>query len=714
MRLNRGRLSRTEIRFARAMGYCPGVENALRKVREALASGPHPIFTLGPLIHNEQVTGELEKEGVRAIEDLSPVEGGTVILRSHGTPVEEVLEAEKRASVVVDATCPFVAKAQEAALAFAKEGRQVFVVGDENHPEVKAILARAGRHARAVTSVADLAGIEVSPRVGVLAQTTVRERDFLEVVSALKERAGDVVEASTICPATRQRQEATLELAAQSDLVLVVGAKTSANCRQLLKIARETGTDAYLVGTAGEIRSSWLRGRKVVGITSGASTPDRIVKEVAGKLEEMEKELRREEREQEETPTPPSRELEEAAETRESAQETPELPREIPGGEEMLHQFPEIRQGDIIKGTVVSVDENGALVDVGLKSEGFIPAGEISRRGVPEQEVKAGDEISVYVLSVDSGEGGLRLSKRRADEELAWQRLENARVEGKTIEAPVIQEVKGGLVVDVGVRGFVPASQVERGYVSDLKKYVGKTLRMKVLELDRRKNRVILSQRVVLEEEHERLKQETWATIAEGQVRHGVVKGVTDFGVFVDLGGVDGLLHISELAWGRVRHPSEVVKEGDEIDVMVLRVDKEKGKISLGRKQVLPDPWDQAESKYPAGSVVTGTVTRIAPFGAFVELEPGVEGLVHISELSFERVTRPEDVVKVGDTVRARVLRVRPAERRIALSIKEADVEIDEEARKVAAPRTDETERTEPAGEPGAETGEGKNPAYEA
>lgn len=668
----------------------------MRKAREALANGPRPVFSLGPLIHNERVTAELEDSGVLVVEDVSSIEGGTVILRSHGTPLEEALEAARRASRVVDATCPWVAKAQETAALFREQGRQVFVVGDENHPEVKAILAKAGDGALAVASVAGLAGREVRGKVGVLAQTTSREEDFLEVVSALKERAADVVAVSTICPATRERQKATLELARQCDLVLVVGGRTSANCKQLLKIARQAGTEAYLVGTAGEVKSQWLRGKKIVGITSGASTPDRIVKEVAGKLEELEKKVHSEDHREEETPTAPSQEPHEAQEAEEPGQEARDKAEETTGGREMLEELPEVRQGDIIKGTVVSVDENGAMVDVGLKSEGFIPAGEISRRGAADQEIKPGDEISVYVLSVDSGEGGLRLSKRRADEELAWQHLENARVEGKTIEAPAIQEVKGGLVVDVGVRGFVPASQVERGYVSDLRKYVGKTLRMKVLELDRRKNRVILSQRVVLEEEHERLKEETWATIAEGQIRHGVVKGITDFGVFVDLGGVDGLLHISELAWGRVHHPSEVVKEGDEIDVMVLRVDKEKGKISLGRKQVLPDPWDAVESKYPVGSVVSGTVTRIAPFGAFVELEPGIEGLVHISELSYERVSRPEDVVKVGDVVRAKVLRVRPAERRIALSIREADVEIEPEAKAAALPPSDkENEETE-------------------
>jgi 4-hydroxy-3-methylbut-2-enyl diphosphate reductase len=279
----------------------------------------------------------------------------------------------------------------------------------------------------------------------------------------------------------------------------------------------------------------------------------------------------------------------------------------------------------------------------------------------------------VYVLSVDSNEGGLRLSKRKADEEIAWKKLEQAYLEQGVVEAPVAQEVKGGLVVDVGVRGFVPASQVERGYVNDLSKYVGQTLRMKVLELDRSKNRVILSQRVVLEEEHERLCKETWETIAEGQVRTGIVKGITDFGVFVDLGGVDGLLHISELSWGRVNHPSEVVREGQELEVKVLKVDRERGRISLGRKQVLPDPWDNVEEKYPVGAVIKGEVTRTAPFGAFVQVELGVEGLVHISEISQQHIAKPEDVVNSGDTVMVKVLRTRPEERKISLSIRQAD-----------------------------------------
>jgi len=343
--------------------------------------------------------------------------------------------------------------------------------------------------------------------------------------------------------------------------------------------------------------------------------------------------------------------------------------------------FEPIHAGDIVRGKVVHVGKDHVLVDVGHKSEGMIPLSELSHELIddPNQIVKLGEEIDVYVLSVEGKEGGLLLSKKRADEERAWKRLQDAQENDEVIEAPVLAEVKGGLVVDVGLRGFVPASHVERGYVSDLSQYVGKTVRAKVLELDRSKNRVILSQKVVLEEEYQRLREQTWATIKEGDVRQGVVKGITDFGAFVDLGGVDGLLHVSEMSWGRVGHPSEVVEEGQEIEVMVLRVDRERGRISLGLKQLLPDPWDGVDEKYPVDSLVEGKVVRLAPFGAFVELEPGVEGLIHISELANRRVGTPDEVVSPGDVIKVKVLKVRSKDKRISLSLKEAEQETEKQ-----------------------------------
>ena len=332
-----------------------------------------------------------------------------------------------------------------------------------------------------------------------------------------------------------------------------------------------------------------------------------------------------------------------------------------------------LKEGEIVTGKVVRVETDSVMVDVGYKSEGIIPLNEMSHRRTDSVEslVKVGDEIRVMVLGIDSHEGGLRLSKRRADEVGAWEKAKRWQEAGEIVEATVTEAVKGGLVVDLGLRAFLPASQVERGYVNDLSKYVGKTIRVKIIEMERQKNRVILSRRQVLDEDRERAKSDFWTGVEEGQVRQGVVKSLTDFGAFIDLGGVDGLLHVSEMSYGRIKHPNQVIKEGEPITVKVLRLDREKGKVSLGLKQVIPDPWENAAQKYQEGSLVEGTVARLATFGAFVELEPGVDGLIHISQLADFRVAKPDDVVKVRQKVQVRVTQVKPEERRISLSLRD-------------------------------------------
>ena len=678
-----------QIKLARHMGYCFGVKRAIEMVERALEEGPYPIWTLGPIIHNPVVVDLLCDRGVKVATDPSQVSSGTLILRTHGTGADERATFSPSIGKIVDATCPFVKKAQETARQLAEQGKSIIVFGDKNHPEVKAILSYAGKSALCIGNVSELDAICLDDTTGeleVIAQTTSRRQDIDEILEVLEEKGIQANLSNTVCPATELRQEAARELAQECDLFLVIGGKTSANTGQLVRIVEEFGVECYLVESEEDVWPQWFEGKHVVGVTAGASTPDWVIKEVVGKVEELEKtnlETKPEElhegHEQEEIGTKESNE-----QVPETSPEAPQSDVVIESAEEMVEDkttaelydetFKTLREGDIVEGKVMSVDENGALVDVGYKSEGIISPQELERRdGIGDYDISPGDEIMVYVLNVDSVDGSLRLSKRKADEELAWKELEQAYREQNVIEAPVVQEVKGGLVVDVGVRAFVPASQVERGYVNDLSKYVGQTLRLKVLELDRSKNRVILSQRVVLEEDHERLCKETWETIAEGQIRTGTVKGITDFGVFVDLGGVDGLLHISELSWGRVNHPSEVVKEGQEIQVKVLKVDKERGRISLGRKQVLPDPWDDVEAKYPVGIEIKGEVTRTAPFGAFVQIEPGVEGLVHISEISQQHIAKPEEIVNSGDQVMVRVLRTRPDERKISLSIKQAD-----------------------------------------
>lgn len=336
-----------------------------------------------------------------------------------------------------------------------------------------------------------------------------------------------------------------------------------------------------------------------------------------------------------------------------------------------------LKEGEAVTGTVVSVGDNSIMVDVGYKSEGTISLNDLSHRplsNAAESGLKVGDEVRVVVLSIDSrGEGGLRLSRRRVEEAEAWEKVVRMHEAGEIIEAQVTEAVKGGLVVDLGLRAFLPASQVDRGYVNDLSKFVGETIRVKVMELDRQKNRVILSRKQVLEAEREGAKKLFWESAEEGQVREGKVKSLADFGAFIDLGGVDGLLHVSEMSYGRIKHPNQVLSEGETVQVKILRLDREKEKISLGLKQVLPDPWETVEQNYSEGVIVTGTVARLATFGAFVELEPGVDGLIHISQLADRRINTPAEVVKVGDQVRAKVVGVSAEQRRISLSLREVD-----------------------------------------
>lgn len=333
-----------------------------------------------------------------------------------------------------------------------------------------------------------------------------------------------------------------------------------------------------------------------------------------------------------------------------------------------------LEEGKVVRGVVVHIDREGVLVDVGTKSEGIVPPNELSRDSRrAEHGIEVGQEIDVYVLNTDDDEAGqLILSKKRADFEKAWDRVIEAQKAQETIHAMVTERVKGGLVVDLGIRGFVPASHVGSGKARNLEKYVGTPLPLKVIEVDRDRRKVVLSHRLATEQERMAQRQETLATLAEGQVRTGVVRRITDYGAFVDIGGVDGLLHISEMSWTRIKHPSDMLKVGDEIQVQVLKTNLEQERISLGLRQILPDPWTEVESRFKVGDRLTGTVTRLVPFGAFVQLEGGLEGIIPNSEISYRRVNRPEDFLEVGETVEVKVMEIRPEERRMTLSLRQA------------------------------------------
>ncbi len=619
-----------KILLAEHRGFCYGVERAVTMARECVAQ-PGKAVTLGPIIHNPQMVDHLAAQGVGIAADLDAVDEGTVIIRSHGVGPEEYRKAAAKNLTVVDATCPHVKKAQAAAHDMRESGYRVVVVGERGHPEVRSIVAWAGEEAAIVENAAEAAELPAAPRLGIVAQTTFPPGKFDEIVAILNTKAADIRVDRTICAATELRQQAAVDLAARVDVMIVVGGRGSANTTRLAQLCRETGSRVYHIETAAELDREWFKDAAAAGITAGASTPDWIIEEVYRKMQEF--------------------------------------------NQEMEQEIGQVEKGSVIKGKVVRVRDDEVFVDIGYKAEGVVPLAELAyhQPAKADEVVKEGDEIDVYVIDADSSEGVIKLSKVRADNIIAWDKLAAAKEAGQTVEGKVTEAVKGGLSVSVlGVRGFVPASQADLRFVEDLKVFVGQTLTLLPIEVDTDKKRVVLSRRAVLEEERRRREEEIFARLQVGQTVHGTVRRLADFGAFVDIGGVDGLVHISDLSWHRVKTPSEVVNVGDEVDVVILKLDPQTRRISLSLKAVQRDPWLDVADSLKVGAVMTGKVTKTSKFGAFVEIAPGVEGLVHISELDDRRVEKAEEVVTAGQEVNVKVLGVDKKSKRISLSIAKA------------------------------------------
>ncbi len=656
-------------------GFCFGVKRALDLAMHTAKEEEKKIYTLGPLIHSPQVVEDLSRKGLKVVQDIEDIPEGVIIVRSHGVGPEVFVRAGEKGLKVIDATCPFVKKAQELAKKLNEQGYQVIVVGDKEHPEVTGILGWTGNQGIVVETPEQAESMPAMDKIGIISQTTQPEENFNKIVSVLKEKAADTITYNTICHATRDRQDAAVELARSVDVMIVVGGKNSANTQKLARLCADTGTPTYHIETAGEINRKWLSGMELVGITAGASTPDWIIEEVRSYMEDV------------------------------TSQENEKMQLE-----EAL-SVKELRKGDIVRGVVVQVGDDEVLVDVGGKSEGVIPMRECSCCDIrsPKEMFNVGDTVEVAVIRVQDDEGKILLSKRKADAEKAWDELAQAVTDKNVVQGVVMEVVKGGLLLDVGVQAFMPASLVERGYVEDLSKYVGERLQARVIEVKKESRKVILSRKAVLEEEYSKKRAALWEEIEEGQVRKGTVRRMTNFGAFVDLGGIDGLLHVSEMAWYRVGHPSEILKENDEIEVFVLGVDKENEKVSLSLKKIIPNPWDNIEQKYSTGQVVTGKVVRLVPFGAFVELEPGVDALVHISQLSQKRIGTPGEVVSVGEQVTAKVIDVDSEKHKISLSIKEL-AEKEPEAHQPEAQQDEVTETVLQEDVPAPTIGEGLDP----
>jgi len=689
-----------KIILAEHSGTCFGVKKAL-EVAERFADSNLNVYTLGPLIHNKQVVERLDKKGIRVIDTLDSIEGGTVIIRSHGVPPEIHGQAAGKVVELVDATCPFVRKIQEKVKEYYGKGYQIIIIGDAGHPEVKGVNGWCNYSAIILDKPEDAEKIGYFEKLCVVAQTTITSGLWEEMKSVLEKKGDEIKFFNTICSATSMRQQAAVELAGKVDVMLVIGGLHSSNTQKLYKLCKENCKNTYHIETADDLPLENIKGAESVGITAGASTPDWIIKEVIDKMTEMDKMKQQETNEQtsEEQMLEQAQDVEEttgslegngpeeataegvvaedAAVEEASTEEKPleeETPEKDTTMKEIENTLVTVRVGKVVKGQVIQVGENDVIVNIGYKADGIIPRDELNNDPTlkPSDIVKEGEEIEVFVKKIDEKEGSVLLSKKKVDIEKAWKVLKEKHQTGEPLNVKVLEEVKGGLIaIAEGIRGFIPASHIDIGYVEVLQDFVGQELPMKVIEFNRSKGKVIFSRKALLEEQKEKKKKEILENLKAGDRIEGEVKRITDFGAFVDVGGIDGLVHISEMSWSRIDHPSEVLETGQKVEVEVLGVEPENERISLSLKKTKPHPWDNIQERYKAGDIVTGKVVRLVDFGAFVELEPGVEGLVHVSQIAYTHVEKPRDVLEEGQMVEVKVLDVKPDERRISLSIKE-------------------------------------------
>ena len=636
-----------KILLAKTAGFCFGVNRAVEMTYQ-LVDGGHKVATLGPLIHNPQAVAEMEKRGVLVAESPAGLPPGyEVVIRSHGVPRSVYDELSERGICWHDATCPFVKKIQNIALRAEKEGATLLVAGDAAHPEVQGIV---GHTSGEVYVFSDLAGLKAwaGPKdpqkpLFVVAQTTFQVSKWQECSEFLKKAYTNAEIFDTICNATWARQQEAEDLSQKCDILVVIGGHHSSNTQKLVEVAAKH-TRAVTVETASELQPEWFADVKTAGVTAGASTPSSIIEEV---LNSMSEEI-----------------------------------NDSMSFEEMLNASEEkrVHAGSIVKGIVTSISANEIQVDIGAKQTGFVKLSELSDDSSAKVEdlVKVGDELDLIVEKVMDQDGIIQLSRKKLASRKGMEEIAKAAESGEVVEGDVTEYNKGGVVVNVkGVKVFVPRSQATMRRDEDYTALVGKHVRLVVTECSGRK--IVGSINKVTAEENKVRREEFWSNVEVGKTYTGVVKSLTSYGAFVDIGGVDGMVHVSELSWSRIKNPAEVVSVGDEIEVYVIGFDPEKKKISLGYKTAETNPWNIFMNQFKVGDVAKVKVVKLMTFGAFAEIIPGVDGLIHISQIADRRIGKPEDVLSEGQEVEAKIIDIDEENKRISLSIRALLVEGDDE-----------------------------------
>lgn len=658
---------------AKSAGFCFGVDRAVKIVYNSLDSR-RKVTTLGPIIHNNDVVSKLEAKGVSVIN--SPDEATAdmkVIIRSHGVGKQVYRQLEEKGCEIVDATCPFVARIHKAAYDRSAGGEIVLIAGDKDHPEVKGIADHCTAKPYVFSDADELVRLIdehglADKKVAVLSQTTYNTEMWQRCRQVIDEKLKYATVFDTICNATEQRQKEAAEIAAKSDIMLIVGGKHSSNTHKLAEIC-EKHCKTFLIENAQELYGINFSDAANIGISAGASTPAYIIKEVQQTMSDIMND------------------------------------EGFNWVEEMENSLKPIHIGKKVTGTVLSVNAKGAFVDLGTKQQGFVPADELTfdANAKPEDIVKEGEEVELLVLKTNDQEGMVTLSKKKVDAAKGFEEVQTAYDEGKVLKGVVTNVVKGGVTINYnGVRVFVPASQATARRDDDLNELLKKEVDFKLLEVQANRQRAVGSIRAVAKEARAAARAKFFENTQAGDTVKGTVKSITDYGVFVDLGGIDGLVRKPDLSWQRVKHPSDVVSIGDEVEVFVKDIDAENGKIALSYKKESDNPWNKFVESYTVGQEIEVTVVSLTSFGAFAQVIPGVDGLIHISQIANTRVNSVGDVLKVGDKVMVKITEINSDTHRISLSIRallpdEPTAEETQETAEEAQDTTEEAEAKAPA-----------------
>lgn len=620
--------------LAKTAGFCFGVKRAVETVYEQVGKGE--VYTYGPIIHNEEVVKDLESKGVHVVEDeegLQSLSSGTVVIRSHGVE-RRIYDVIKENSLqLVDATCPFVKKIHNIVDKDSAEGRQIVIIGNRQHPEVMGIVGWCNTTPIVLETVEE-ANVLVLPEgqaISLVSQTTFNHKKFNSIVEIFEKKGYNITVYNTICNATEERQKETASIAQQVDAMIVIGGRNSSNTQKLYDISKKECANTYYIQTLVDLDLAAFESVGRVGITAGASTPNHIIKEVHGSMAEDFGTM----------------------------------------FEASLAEESRISVGKVVKGTVIDVKENEIILNINYKADGVITKSEYSNdvNVSLKDKVQVGETIEAKVVKTNDGDGQVLLSVKRVAAEKANEKLEEAFNNEEILKGVVTQVLDGGLSVTVEeARVFIPASLVSDVYEKDLTKYKGQEVEFKITEFNPRKRRIIGNRKMLIEKEKKAAKEALFAKINVGDTVEGTVKNVTDFGAFIDLGGADGLLHISEMSWGRVDNPKKLFNVGDAVKAIIKDIQGEK--IALSLKFEDSNPWLTAADKYAVGNVVTGKVARMTDFGAFVELEPGVDALLHVSQIAKEHIEKPSSVLTVGQEIEAKVVDFKLEDKKISLSMK--------------------------------------------